>query len=447
MPGRDQPLASNLFGLSPRGKDAMDTFALGLMASRSPWFGEAVGQAGLGAMGEYREAGRYAEQQEAAREKMKLSQEQVDARVQQLNQAAERADRMENLATGKEAREREKFEYEKKTRPYQITPEGVVPTPGGPADPVAAERLAKAKAAGATAGKTGLDADQPTPAWMEIAARRFIRGDAASLTGLYRGAQGGQKVQAINERAAAILTGPEYGYTPEQASDFLSRNAQAFKAGQVGLSAEARTAGTREGNLNLILSATAAAIPAALDASDNLWRTGWVPLNNILEKGRIIASVPEQKEFGMANLQLAEHWARAMNPTGVMRESDRDKALSFLSTSDSPETYRRLVQQLQKQITRERDAVRANRGIPLAPNGKDTDPSKVPAAGAEEAVRPAAAPAAAAPPAAPVVPPSMGGARITPPAAPAKRVIQNGHIYELQPDGNYKPAAAAAAGP
>ncbi len=59
----------------------------------------------------------------------------------------------------------------------------------------------------------------------------------------------------------------------------------------------------------------------------------------------------------MANLQLAEHWARAMNPTGVMRESDRDMALSFLSTADSKDTYKRAVMQLKKQIEREREGV------------------------------------------------------------------------------------------
>ena len=71
-----------------------------------------------------------------------------------------------------------------------------------------------------------------------------------------------------------------------------------------------------------------------------------------------MTSDPDLARFAMANLQLAEGWARAMNPTGVMRESDRDKALSFLSTADSPTTYRTMVEQLRTQITRERDAVK-----------------------------------------------------------------------------------------
>jgi hypothetical protein len=81
----------------------------------------------------------------------------------------------------------------------------------------------------------------------------------------------------------------------------------------------------------------------------------------------VIASNPELRRFGMANLQLAEHWARAMNPTGVMRESDRDLALGFLSTADTKDTYRQVVNQLKTQITRERDAVRGARGDAHAP--------------------------------------------------------------------------------
>jgi hypothetical protein len=108
---------------------------------------------------------------------------------------------------------------------------------------------------------------------------------------------------------------------------------------------------------------TDAAIPAALEQSEKVWRTGFVPLNKIIQRGEVMTSDPELRAFGMANLQLAEGWARAMNPTGVMRESDREKALEFLTTADSPATYRRLVKQLETQIKRERDSIR--KGEPM----------------------------------------------------------------------------------
>src|ERR1700730_4063581 len=154
-------------------------------------------------------------------------------------------------------------------------------------------------------------------------------------------------------RQRAVEQEIEKGGDPEQ----WAQRWQDYKAQGVGKSAEARFSARREANLKSILSATDAAVPAALEQSEKVSRTGWVPLNQIIQRGEIATSNPELRAFGMANLQLAEHWARAMNPTGVMRESDREKALEFLSTADSQPTYRRVVQQLQKQIQRELKAV------------------------------------------------------------------------------------------
>jgi hypothetical protein len=199
---------------------------------------------------------------------------------------------------------------------------------------------------------------------LNVKASQWNNGDYEGATkNVGRGAQGGATLEAIANKAASLLV--EKGMTPEEAAAQTSRNMQAFKASGLGQGAEARTAGVREANLNLILRAADAAIPAALEASDKVSRTGWVPVNKVIQHGEVIASNPELKRFGMANLQLAEHWARAMNPTGVMRESDRDKALTFLSTADSKDTYRQAVDQLRTQILRERDAVK---GAPMTPS-------------------------------------------------------------------------------
>lgn len=214
----------------------------------------------------------------------------------------------------------------------------------------------------------------------DLKARQMINGDLSGLQNLGRGAQAGKTLEGISNRAAEILM-EENGMTPQEAAAHLGKKVQEFKASSMGQGAEARTAGVREANLNLILRAADAAIPAALQASDAVARTGWVPINKIIQNGQVMTSNPELKRFGMANLQLAEHWARAMNPTGVMRESDRDKALSFLSTADSAATYRQAVDQLHTQIVRERDAVKGAPVTPSAPSfrsGSDVvnDPSQ-----------------------------------------------------------------------
>jgi hypothetical protein len=206
----------------------------------------------------------------------------------------------------------------------------------------------------------------------DIKARQLINGDQSGLTNIGRGAQAGRTLEAVSNRAAEILM-EEQGMSPQDAAAHLGKKIQEFKASGLGQGAEARTAGVREANLNLILRAADAAIPAALQASDAVSRTGWVPLNKVIQNGQVTASNPDLKRFGMANLQLAEHWARAMNPTGVMRESDRDKALSFLSTADSKETYRQAVDQLHTQIVRERDAVKGAPVTPSAPSFRSGD--------------------------------------------------------------------------
>jgi hypothetical protein len=187
-----------------------------------------------------------------------------------------------------------------------------------------------------------------------------------------RGIQGQQQSTAIRQRAAEmeIGSGGDPSTWPEKW--------QQFKAQGSAASAGARVGATREANLKLILQVANAAVPAAIEQSEKVGRTNWVPLNKIIQKGEVMSSDPELRSFGMANLQLAESWARAMNPTGVMRESDREKALEFLNTADSPATYKRLVQQLQVQMQRELDAIDTNRGG--SAGTKTPEPGKLTAA-------------------------------------------------------------------
>lgn len=204
-----------------------------------------------------------------------------------------------------------------------------------------------------------------TPEAIEGFVDRSLAGDYSWKQNLGRGAQSGANIIAVENAVAQRMRA--MGVKPED----MARKIQEFRAQGFGLGAEARTAGNRLANLNIIIEATDAAIPAALEASEAVSRTGWVPINKIIQKGQVIASNPDLKEFGMANLQLAEHWARAMNPTGVMRESDRDMALSFLSTADSKDTYKRAVMQLKKQIERERE------GVLKARSGHKAEPKPV----------------------------------------------------------------------
>ena len=212
-----------------------------------------------------------------------------------------------------------------------------------------------------------------TPEARDLAARRLINGDPGALSTLGRGAQGDRAIKAVQNRAAEMLM-VEKNMTAEQAAAAIGEAKQKFSAAGIGKNAWARTAANREANLDIILKATEAAFPAAIEASNALPRTRWVPLNRIIQKGQAASSDPRLLKFGMANLQLAEHWARAMNPTGVMRESDRDKALHFLDTATSHDSYQKAVRQLEVQIQREAAAVRAGHVISSVPGSSRSIP-------------------------------------------------------------------------
>ena len=184
-----------------------------------------------------------------------------------------------------------------------------------------------------------------------------------------RGVQGQAEAAAIRARAVEHETAA--GGNPNE----WPTRWQEYRARGVGMNTAERVRAGREESLNLILKVTDSAIPAALEQSEKVYRTSFVPLNKIIQQGQVMTSDAELRAFGMANLQLAEGWARAMNPTGVMRQDDREKALSFLSTADSPATYRRLVNQLKTQITRERDSIR--KGEPRREGDRAPEPGVV----------------------------------------------------------------------
>jgi hypothetical protein len=428
--GQPSPgVLDRLRSMSPEAKLALLTFGLQTMASRSPFPAVAVGEGGLAAVNSYtasqkanQEAADKAKAQAVEQERLGMEHQRVGFEATRLQQAADAAKLAEqtaplikdkngnivpnqaqldllkaqheitdrdNLApTNRTTPDGRMIYYNKQTgkeqvgdivgegkeswKPYPyLTPDGhpTVYNANGQIKDTVTQAIVPPNTPLKSAKSNAMSPDA-----IEVAAHQAAAGDLKSAFGnLGIGTAGAENKVAIRNRATELLV-KEGGMTPAQAAAYMSAANQEYEATGTGLKAQARTAGVREANLNIILKATDAAIPAAIEASRAVSRTGWVPLNQILQKGEVIASNPELKEFGMANLQLAEHWARAMNPTGVMRESDRDKALSFLSTADSPETYERAVLQLKKQIEREKAAVHSisDKGGFNAPVGNTT---------------------------------------------------------------------------
>lgn len=327
--------------MTPELKQGLLQAGLAMMATRHGGPGsflQSAGEAGMTGVGAYTATQQNALEQQNKERKEAFEREKFDRPYSEMTAAQRATDRR-----AKEAADRERI-----PSGYRTGKDGSLEyIKGGPEDP---ERI-KEKEGAKKSSEGGL-----SDAGVEVAARQAAMGDQSWAKNIGRGAQSAKDVTKVRNRLSDILIN-EQGKSPVEAAKFVAEASRSWAASQIAANAGARTRATREENLSMIIEVADSAVPAALETSAKLARGQWVPINKIIQKGQVIASNPELAEFGIANLQLAEGWARAMNPTGVMRESDREKALEFLGTATSHETYERAVKQIQKQIHRERDAI------------------------------------------------------------------------------------------
>ena len=182
-------------------------------------------------------------------------------------------------------------------------------------------------------------------------AEMVLAGDYRASQNLGTGATGSQNRAKLDAEVARLAA--ERGISGAD----IARMRQTYMAETGAM----KSLATTEAKVGAIINVMNSAIPAALEESEKLPRGSIVPVNKLIQKGQIATSDPRYYRFAVANLQLAENWARAMNPTGVMRVDDRELALDKLSTATSPETYKEIVMQLKKQVERERAAMKQTR--------------------------------------------------------------------------------------
>ena len=434
------PSKSTDWGSSNNLWPALMSAGFGMMASRSPFWANAVGEGGMAGMNTY--AAEVKAQQEAQQHADQLALEHERLSGTQMNQTVIKGPDgkpMLNpvIAENKEA-EKVPFGWQEnddgsvtaiKGGPadpaylksaadarakvpfgwHQQEDGSIVPIPGGPADTnyIRSKTDATTKESWAPAGWLTTKDGAIHPISQDRASGKLkdnITGEIPTADDKItpRGAPKGASLSDYDAQAIAsymVATGDDsrvksLGFNPENkalvqkyinqemrdkkvTNEELAARRQDFAANGISKNAAARTRAVREENLNIILKVTSAAIPTALEESAKVQRyTGIVPFDRIIQNGEVITNDADLVKFGMANLQLAENWARAMNPTGVMRESDRDKALHFLDTAFSQKTYEQAVLQLQKQITLERDAIKkgeatpASAGVPQNPGSE-----------------------------------------------------------------------------
>jgi hypothetical protein len=170
----------------------------------------------------------------------------------------------------------------------------------------------------------------------KLLAERVLQGDTKALTGLGRGAQGAANILKIHKMASDIAD--EKGI---DAKGVLNNIAE-----QAGKVSSARALGTKETHFGVAEKAMEESLPLAQAASDNVPRTDWIHLNKLVQAGQTEHSNPLLKRFLIATDTAAKDYARTINPTGALRESDIEYARKILSTADGPDSYKAALDQL-----------------------------------------------------------------------------------------------------
>lgn len=174
----------------------------------------------------------------------------------------------------------------------------------------------------------------------DFLATRVLAGDSRALIGLGRGAQGAENIAKIQGLVAQKAK--EQGI---DASGILNNI-----AAQSGLSSAYRTLGGTEVKFGTAEKAAQESFPIAIEASSAVPRTQWLAANRLIQAGQTQVNDPNLKKFLIATDTAVKDYARTINPTGVLRESDIEYARKILSTADSPEAYAAAIQQLNTEV-------------------------------------------------------------------------------------------------
>lgn len=171
-------------------------------------------------------------------------------------------------------------------------------------------------------------------------AERVLAGDAKALTGLGRGAQGSDNLTKIN--ALIAQKAAERGI---DASDILHNIAVAQ-----GMGAQERTLGTQTGKMASASIEAEGAINLLRQASADVSRTSFMPINQALQAYRTKTGDPAASKFGAAIQATVNTYNRAISPTGVGTVSGAEHAYQMLNGAQSHPQLMAVLDQMQSEI-------------------------------------------------------------------------------------------------
>lgn len=370
---------------------------LGMLSSRSPFLGNAIGEGGLGGLQAYSAAN--AADEKAAQDKIKQAQDnrRIEMEATRLQQEAQRAadDFALRAQTAQETQRHNRFAENEPPKGYRETKTGLEAIPGGPNDPATVSALAKAKA-------TSASMDDSTASFL---ADRVLAGDTRALTGLGRGAQGAENLAKINGIVAQKAASGQP--VSDAARAILSNAAQ-----QAGFVAAERTQAQIMAKLSVYGRTAYNAMDMAERMSDDVPRSQFVPVNRAINAWKTNTGDPKIVALGQAIETLTNEYARAIGG-GHGTVTDKEHARERLNAAQTPEQLRAVIGTMRQEI------LLAEHAMPAA----------------RQQIRDIYNPTSAGPST------TIEGPKVapgTPPvAAQPKTVKQNGYTYQLGADGQY----------
>ena len=175
---------------------------------------------------------------------------------------------------------------------------------------------------------------------ISLMAQQYLAGDKTVFQNLGRGKQGSANIVALRKEVASQAKSQGL-----QGADLAATMAQY----QGDVAAE-RTAGNRMAQVELAANEAKRLAPIALRTSGLLDRVGWLPVAKVQQAIRNGSNNPQYRAFNAANNALVNAYSRAVSPTGVATDSQRQHAYDLLNTAFNQQSYNATVSQMMQEI-------------------------------------------------------------------------------------------------
>lgn len=333
-PAAEERGGLGLLPISPNASHGLLTAGLGMLASRSPFLGNAVGEGALTGVSAYGKAEE--NDRKIAAEAEKLSREQRQQSTENLMAERKQTETERHNKVGEEA-------GSKLPPLYTRDAKGNIMLAPGAED--ATRKLTEAR--------HPQQGEPLNDQAVQMLADRVRAGDVKALVGLGRGIQGSADLRRIQTRVAEDASA---GKPVNEAARSILENA----AQQSGLVTAERTQAAIMAKLSVYGRTAFNATDIALAASKEVPRTQFMPVNKIINAGREKTGDPKVVALGQALMTLSNEYARAIGG-GHGTVHDKEAAERRLSAAQTQEQLEAVINIMRREVIAEERAMPAAR--------------------------------------------------------------------------------------